>query len=35
LELDLELGGRFPLDTGTISILGEAKGIPALERWNA
>ncbi|HET9871630.1 MAG TPA: histidine phosphatase family protein [Propionibacteriaceae bacterium] len=35
LELGLELGGRFPLDTGTISILGEAKGIPALERWNA
>lgn len=35
LQLDLELGGRFPLDTGTISILGEAKGLPALEQWNA
>jgi broad specificity phosphatase PhoE len=35
LELDLTLGARFPLDTGTISILGEAKGIPALEQWNA
>ena len=35
LELDLTLGGRFPLDTGTVSVLGEAKGEPALERWNA
>jgi broad specificity phosphatase PhoE len=35
LELDLTLGARFPLDTGTVSVLGEAKGIPALERWNA
>ena len=35
LDLDLTLGGRFPLDTGTVSVLGEAKGEPALERWNA
>lgn len=35
LELDLTLGARFPLDTGTVSVLGEAKGLPALERWNA
>ncbi|CAA9371751.1 MAG: Fructose-1,6-bisphosphatase, Mycobacterial type SUP1; Sugar phosphatase SUP1 [uncultured Propionibacteriaceae bacterium] len=35
LELDLSLGGHFPLDTGTISILGEVKGIPALQQWNA
>lgn len=35
LELDLTLGARFPLDTGTVSVLGDAKGIPALERWNA
>lgn len=35
LELDLTIGARFPLDTGTVSVLGEAKGIPALERWNA
>jgi broad specificity phosphatase PhoE len=35
LQLDLTLGARFPLDTGTVSVLGEAKGIPALERWNA
>jgi broad specificity phosphatase PhoE len=35
LDLDLGLGGRFPLDTGTVSVLGEAKGEPALERWNA
>ena len=35
LQLDLTLGARFPLDTGTVSVLGEAKGIPALERWNS
>lgn len=35
LDLDLSLGVRFPLDTGTVSVLGEAKGVPALIRWNA
>jgi broad specificity phosphatase PhoE len=35
LELDLAVGDRFPLDTSTVSILGEAKGGPALEKWNA
>lgn len=35
LGFDLDLGGRFPLDTGTVSILGEAKDLPALEQWNA
>jgi probable phosphoglycerate mutase len=35
LGLDLEVGERFPLHTGTVSILGWAKGRPALQRWNA
>ena len=35
LGLDLAVGDRFPLDTSTVSILGEAKGGPALEKWNA
>lgn len=35
LQLDMTLGARFPLDTGTVSVLGEVKGVPALERWNA
>jgi hypothetical protein len=26
---------HFPLDTGTVSVLGEDRGQPALERWNA
>ena len=35
LGLDLTVGDRFPLDTSTVSILGEAKGGPALHQWNA
>lgn len=35
LGFDLTLGVHFPLDTGTVSVLGEDKGLPALERWNA
>ena len=35
LGFDLELGVHFPLDTGTVSVLGEDRGAPALERWNA
>ena len=35
LGFDLSLGGHFPLDTSTISVLGEEKGLPSLERWNA
>lgn len=35
LRFDLALGVHFPLDTSTISVLGEEKGEPALERWNA
>jgi broad specificity phosphatase PhoE len=35
MGLDLMWGAHFPLDTGTISVLGEEKGVPALERWNA
>lgn len=35
LGLDLMWGAHFPLDTGTISILGEEKGLPALQQWNA
>ena len=30
-----DVGRHFPLDTATISVLGEEKGVPALERWNA
>lgn len=35
LGLDLAVGDRFPLDTSTVSVLGEAKGAGALLRWNA
>jgi broad specificity phosphatase PhoE len=35
LGLDLSLGVHFRLDTSTISVLGEEKGEPAVERWNA
>ncbi len=35
LAFDLTLGVHFPLDTGTVSVLGEEKGQPSLERWNA
>ncbi len=35
LGFDLSYGVHFPLDTSTVSVLGEEKGQPALERWNA
>ena len=35
LRFDVSLGVHFPLDTGTVSILGAEKGQPALERWNS
>lgn len=35
MGLDLMWGAHFPLDTATLSVLGEEKGVPALERWNA
>ena len=35
LGFDLTLGVHFPLDTSTVSVLGEEKGQPALQRWNA
>lgn len=35
LGFDLELGVHFGLDTSTVSILGEEKGQPAVEQWNA
>jgi broad specificity phosphatase PhoE len=35
LGFDLSLGRHFPLDTSTVSVLGEEKGLPSLERWNA
>lgn len=35
LGFELSLGVHFPLDTSTVSVLGEEKGQPALERWNA
>ena len=34
LGFDLGLGVHFPLDTSTVSVLGEEKGEPALETWN-
>jgi broad specificity phosphatase PhoE len=34
LGFDLSLGVQFPLDTGTVSVLGEDKEEPTLERWN-
>ena len=35
LGFDLKLGVHFPLDTGTVSVLGEDRGAPALDRWNS
>lgn len=35
LGFPIAAGVHFPLDTSTVSILGEAKGEPALELWNA
>jgi broad specificity phosphatase PhoE len=35
LDLDLSVGDRFPLDTSTVSILGQAKGRGSLDQWNA
>ncbi len=35
LGFDLTMGVHFPLDTSTVSVLGEEKGEPALQRWNA
>ncbi len=36
IDLDLTVGERFPLGTGTVSVLGDVKdGIRALERWNS
>ena len=35
LGFDLALGVHFPLDTSSVSILGETKGEPSLDQWNA
>ena len=35
LRFDVSLGVHFPLDTGTVSVLGSEKEQPALERWNS
>jgi broad specificity phosphatase PhoE len=35
LEFDVAYGVHFPLDTGTVSVLGSEKDQPALQRWNA
>ena len=35
LGFDLSLGVHFPLDTSTISVLGEEKRQPAMQRWNS
>jgi broad specificity phosphatase PhoE len=34
-ELDPIEGRRFPLDTGTVGILGYEHGFPGIRRWNA
>ena len=33
--LDPVEGRRFPLDTGTVNILGYEHGYPGVRRWNA
>ena len=35
LEFDVAHGVQFPLDTSTVSVLGEEKNRPALWKWNA
>lgn len=35
LGLDIAIGEQFPLHTGTVSVLGWSKGLPALSQWNA
>lgn len=35
LGFDLSLGGHFPLQTATVSVLSESKGLPTIEQWNA
>ena len=35
LDFDVRLGGRFPLQTATVSVLGTAKGLPTIDKWNA
>lgn len=35
LSFDLALGLHFPLETSTVSVLGQEKGEPAMQRWNA
>jgi broad specificity phosphatase PhoE len=35
LEFDIASGVQFPLDTSTVSVLGEEKNRPALWKWNA
>ncbi|WP_432560624.1 histidine phosphatase family protein [Granulicoccus sp. GXG6511] len=34
LGLDVRQGGHFPLETGTVSVLGTEKETPAILRWN-
>lgn len=34
LGLDVRLGAHFPLETATVSVLGEEQGTPAIVRWN-
>ena len=34
-QLDAVEGRRFPLDTGTVGILGHEHGFPGIRRWNA
>jgi broad specificity phosphatase PhoE len=35
LDVDLRRGEQYPLDTATVSVLGDESGERSLERWNA
>lgn len=35
LALEVRMGGHFPLDTGTLSVLGKEKGFSTIDSWNA
>lgn len=35
LNIPLSYGGSFPVETSTVSVLGDYKGRPALKRWNS
>ena len=35
LDLPVTAGAHFLLDTATVSVLSQYRGIPAVKRWNA